>query len=327
MEFHKIAVLNGHFQPLREVRVDPTGAAVHSGWGVYSTVRIYRGHPFNVVAHAHRLEADARRTGIPLPKEFAGLSEDLGDLARRNGVDDGIGRVYVLGGPMGRFSASGPSTADILILTRDLRPHPPGESLWTAPFRIHTLNPLAGAKTTSNLAYIQCRREAIQQRYDEALILNENGHVVEVSTGNVFWVRDGVLRTPDLSTGCLDGSTRDLLIELAKEGGVTVEEGAFALEDLLAADEAFVSSVSREVTPVARVGEEAFPEVPGPIAASLQERFQQRLQRWLGELEAEEQARAEAEDAEAAARSAAAEDENAGGRKGSAPEDDGEPSA
>ncbi|MBN2490284.1 MAG: aminotransferase class IV [Planctomycetes bacterium] len=296
MDFHKIAVLNGHFLPLREVRVDPVGTGVHSGWGVYTTVRIYGGHPFNVAAHLRRLERDAGRVGIALPEAFGNLANDLADLARRNGVQDGTGRISVLGAPMGRFSAGGPPGSDLLVLTRDLQPRPPGESLCVSAHRFHSLGPLANTKTISNLPHIQCRREALLRQFDDALLLNESDHVVEVATGNLFWVRDGKLYTPSPRTGCIEGSTRELLIEEARHQGIEVLEGCFPLADLHPAREAFVSSVSREISPVVRLEDHFFPEVPGPISAALQEGFHRRLEAWRTTLP-----RAEAERAEAAA--------------------------
>ncbi len=286
VDFHKIAVLNGHFLPVREVRLDPTSAGIHSGWGICTTVRIYEGLPFNLEAHIQRLTKDAGQMGIPLQEAFENLEVDLFDLARRNSLKGGIGRIILLGGVAGRYSrftGSNLSTADLLILTQDLKPRPPGESLHTAPFRLHTRRPLAGIKATSNLTYVQCRREALKKQYDDDLIQNESDHVVEVSTGNLFWVRDGELFTPSLETSCIDGSTRNILIHLARENGIKVTEGAFPLSELLAAQEAFVTSVSREVSPVVRINEHSFPEVPGPVSASLQESFQAMLETWVEE--------------------------------------------
>jgi branched-subunit amino acid aminotransferase/4-amino-4-deoxychorismate lyase len=280
LDFHKIAVLNGHFLPLREVRLDPTGTGIHAGWGVYTSVRVYGGIPFNVKAHVRRLEQDAEQVGVALPRAFGSLREDLADLARRNGVSDGTGRVVVLGGPIGRISGSGPSESDLLILTRNLQPRPPGEAIQTVSYRIHSRHPLAGTKTTGNLVYIQCQREAVRNQFDDALILNESDHVVEVATGNVFWVRDEVLYTPSLDTGCLPGTTREILIDVIAEKGLKLEEGAFPVDALLSAREAFISSVSRELSPIVRIDEHAFPAVPGPTSAALQERFQSRLNRW-----------------------------------------------
>lgn len=294
MDFHKIAVLNGHFLPVREVRLDPTSAGIHSGWGVCTTVRIYEGLPFNLEAHVERLTKDAGRMGIPLPKAFESLEVDLFDLARRNSLKGGIGRIILLGGAPGRYSrlsGSDLGTADLLILTQDLKPRPPGESLYTVSFRVHTRRPLAGIKATSNLTYVQCRREALKKQYDDALIQNESDHVMETSTGNLFWVRDGELFTPSLDTSCIDGSTRNLLIRLARENGIKVTEGAYPLSEILAAQETFVTSVSREVSPVVRIDDHSFPEVPGPTSASLQESFQAMLEAWIEEKKKVEEAR------------------------------------
>lgn len=290
MSYHKIAVLNGHFQPVRAVRLNPTSRGVLFGWGVYTTVRIYDGRPFNVESHTSRLRKDSSKAGIPLPAGFDTLGADLLDLAKRNGATDAIGRVMLLAGVEG----GGADASNILVLTADRPERPDAESLWVAPYRLHTQHPLLGVKVICNGLYIQARREAKRNKFDEALVTNEREELVEVSSGNIFWVRDGALFTPSLECGCLDGSSRSLILKVADERGLTVHEGGFRLEDLLQADEVFTSSVSREVQPVGMVGGRSWDPAGGPVSAGLKAAFRARVGEWLAEAAAEDERAAEA---------------------------------
>ncbi len=290
MSYDKIAVLNGHFRPVREVRLNPTSSGILSGWAIYTTVRIYDGLPFNVDAHVTRLRKDAARMSIPFASAIENLGADLTDLARRNHVESGRGRVMLLAG-----EEDGKPTSNLLLLTSGLLDRPEAESVWVAPYRVHTSSPLIGVKLVANALYTHARREASKNRFDEALFLNERDEVVEVSSGNPFWVRNGVLRTPALDCGGLDGTSRGIVRRLAADLEIPIEEGAYRLDDLLAADEAFVASVSREVAPVARIGETEFSDTLGPIGRRLHDAFRAHVDAWHAETRAALEAEAEAD--------------------------------
>lgn len=290
MSFDKIAVLNGHFRPVREVRLNPTSSGILSGWAIYTTVRIYDGLPFNVDAHLARLRKDAGRMSIPFASAIENLAADLTDLARRNHVESGRARVMLLAG-----EEDGKPTSNLLLLTSGLLDRPDAESIWVAPYRVHTSSPLTGVKLVANALYTHARREAAKHRFDEALFLNERAEIVEVSSGNPFWVRDGVLRTPALACGGLDGTSRGIVRRLAADLGIALEEGAYPLGDLLDADEAFVASVSREVAPVARIGDTEFGEALGPVGRRLHDAFRAHVDAWLAETRARIEAEAAAD--------------------------------
>jgi branched-subunit amino acid aminotransferase/4-amino-4-deoxychorismate lyase len=291
LSYHKIAVLNGHFMPVRAVRLNPTGSGVLSGWAIFTTVRIYDGFPFNVDAHVSRLRKDAGRANIPLSPGIENLGLDLTDLARRNNVGDGRARVMLLGGT----GEPGKPASNLLLLTADLDERPASESVWISPYRSCTRSALLGVKLASNTLYLQSRREAPKNRFDEALVLNEREEVVEVASGNLFFVRDARVFTPSTETGCLDGTSRGVVKRLVEQLEIPLDEGRFSLDDLLSADEVFIASVSREVGPVHLIGERDFAPVPGPVTSRLQDAFRRHVQAWVAEARTAADARAEAE--------------------------------
>jgi branched-chain amino acid aminotransferase len=155
--------------------------------------------------------------------------------------------------------------------------------------RHHVRIMMTKTKTVGNYVNsILAKREAIQGGYDEAILLDSEGYVAEASGENIFMVKDGLLKTPPL-TSILPGITRNSLIILARDLGVPVQEDRFSLDDLYLADEAFLSGTAAEVTPIREVdGRVIGPGHPGPITRKLQAAFfnvvkgrDPRYQHWL----------------------------------------------
>jgi branched-subunit amino acid aminotransferase/4-amino-4-deoxychorismate lyase len=108
-------------------------------------------------------------------------------------------------------------------------------------------------------------------------MLNTKCHVAEATSANAFWVRDGVLYTPSLDSGILAGVTRGVVLEIAREQGIEVVEGHFAFEELLAAEEAFLTSSTWELAPVRSIDDMTFAEAPGEMTKRLAEEYTQRV--------------------------------------------------
>jgi branched-subunit amino acid aminotransferase/4-amino-4-deoxychorismate lyase len=115
-------------------------------------------------------------------------------------------------------------------------------------------------------------RRARAAGFDEALLVRSDGVVLEGPTCTIFWVRDGRLQTPALETGILASITRRVIME-----SLTVEEGSFALEHALGADEAFLASTARLAQPVAAIGEVILPSAPGPHTVAAQEAIERAM--------------------------------------------------
>ena len=127
---------------------------------------------------------------------------------------------------------------------------PAGLSLAVSPYRHNTLSPLAGIKSLNYLHEVMAWEEAQAREFDEAVMLNERGEIVSATMASIFWVREGTLHTPNLSTGTLPGVTRAAVIELATKQFIPVIEGVYELADLTEAEEIFLTSASYGVAPV-----------------------------------------------------------------------------
>jgi branched-chain amino acid aminotransferase len=140
--------------------------------------------------------------------------------------------------------------------------------------RHHVRIMMTKTKTVGNYVNsILAKREALQAGYDEAILLDSEGYVSEASGENIFIVKNGVLRTPPL-TSILPGITRDAILTLARNLGIPTQEGKFSLDDLYLADEAFLTGTAAEVTPIREVdGRIIGAGAPGPISQKLQTAF------------------------------------------------------
>jgi branched-chain amino acid aminotransferase len=151
-----------------------------------------------------------------------------------------------------------------------------GVRIKVSSWRRNSQNSLpAGAKASGQyINSVLAKVESLKAGYDEAIMLNEAGHITDGSGENVFVVRDGILITPPTSAGCLDGITRNTVITLAREAGYTVEEANLVRTDLYNADECFFTGTAAELTPIREVDDRVVGEGHrGPVTKELQGAF------------------------------------------------------
>ena len=275
---HEHVLHNDRVQGVAEARLSPGQSGLFSGWGVFTTMRVYNGRLFAYGRHWRRLERDARLLRVTPPVSAEELHGRLRRLLRSNGVTDGAARVYFVRNQVGWWYGGEtlPAT-DLVACTSDLPATPRSASLSVRAGAVRSDHPLSGAKILSWLPNAWCRSEAERAGFYEVILLNERGEVAECASANLFCVRDGVAETPPLSSGCLDGITREVLLEAANDKGLPVREGVLRPEQLLDAEEAFITSTSRELLPVSRIEEHAFRAVPGPVTTLLREAYQERV--------------------------------------------------
>jgi branched-chain amino acid aminotransferase len=143
---------------------------------------------------------------------------------------------------------------DLIIYTAPLPEHRDVVRLAVREHGRHAASPLAGVKTISWLNNVWAVSEANKEGFDEVVMLNERGEVTECTSANIFAVKEGKILTPPLSSGCLEGVTRGILMEIAPETGVSVVEQALRPEDLYSAQEVFISSTNRNLISVGEIG-------------------------------------------------------------------------
>ena len=272
---HRNVFHNHHLRTLEDVRLSPGQAGLFSGWGLFTTVRITSGEPFAFERHWRRLTHDAKRTRCPLPCEEAAALNEVRELARINHAPESAARIYAIynGAGMWRSDESFPD-ADLLICTAALPHYREPSRLSLREHGRYAASPLAGVKVTSWLLNVWCLQEAQHEGYDEVVLLNERGEVAECTAANIFCVKGGRIFTPPLSSGCLEGITRSVLLEIAAESGYTAEERVLYPDDLFHADEVFLSSTNRNLLAVSEIAGHPIANAPGPAVRKLERAFE-----------------------------------------------------
>lgn len=254
------------------------------GRGVFTTLAVYHGQPFLWPAHWERLTAHAKRIGLDLASLAAEQVRDaLLRLIEANAVERGRARVTVapsalaVGGPWSPEVAPAKRAAiDFMIFTGEWRAVPAeGLALTVSPFRASTLGPLAGVKSVNYLEHVLAWEEARARKFDEAVILNERGEIVSATMANLFWIVEGTLHTPALTTGCIAGTTRACVIEIAARLSIPFVEGVYDLARLGEADEVFLTSSGIGVAPVTAFDFRRYTLPAGSLALRIGEAFRQ----------------------------------------------------
>ena len=251
---HRVVSHNGRLLPVEEVRLSPGQSGLMSGWGLFTTMRVVEGIPFAYERHWKRVARDAEKTHCPFPFSEEAVLGQLQEVLRANQVREGCARIYVVCNQIGYWrSDEAMLKADLLICSADLPPHREPVRLSLREHGRHAASPLAGVKVTSWLNNVWSLYEAQQDGYDEVVLLNERGEVAECTAANIFCVREGRVLTPPQSSGCLEGVTRAVVLEIGARAGVEVEERVLKPLDLYSADAVFISSTNRNLIAVSEI--------------------------------------------------------------------------
>ncbi len=240
--------------------------AVVVGDGVFETMRIVDGAAFALSRHLRRLDRSASGLGLDEPDEDR-IQAAVGEVLA---ADPSAGLLRITwssgAGPWGSGRGGGPGT--LVVGTGPGNIWPPAERVHLVPWRRNEHGPLVGLKTTSYAENVMALTTAKRVGCSEALFANTAGHLCEGTGTNVFLVIEGVLVTPPLSSGCLAGVTRELVMELADVVERDIDPAEFG-----SADEAFLTSSTRDVSPISAVDGVEMPAAPGPVTAGLMAAF------------------------------------------------------
>jgi branched-subunit amino acid aminotransferase/4-amino-4-deoxychorismate lyase len=278
---HSRIIYNNKLVEATKARLLPVTSAALYGRGVFTTLAIYRGHAFLWPQHWMRLVEHAARTGVDcsgFDEEVVGSS--LARLIEANKVQDGRARVTLFGSAgrdVWKLKGTGARRkTELMIMTGDARViNEEGLALTVSPYRINTLSPIAGVKSINYLDHLLCWEEARARDFDEAVTLNERGEVVSATMANIFWVIDGTIHTPALSTGALAGTTRTRIIALASDLSIPHVEGVYELSQLADADEIFLTSAGLGVAIVTTFDFHRYTVPVGSVVVRLHEAFRQ----------------------------------------------------
>ena len=281
---HRYVFHNDRLLEIEQVRLSPGQAGLLSGWGLFTTMRIFQGEAFAYERHWRRLEKDAGRIHLPFPFDSAQVRRHLSELLSANQVLEGTARIYMMYNRVGFWQSDEPMPqVDLILLTAGLPAHPEQARLSIAADGRHAASPLAGVKVTSWLNNVWHLAEAQKEGWSEVVLLNERGEVAECTTANIFSVRGGTVTTPPLSSGCLEGVTRSVLLEIAPRSGVPMVEQTLMPEDLYAADEVFITSTNRSLLGVGEIAGHTYAAAPGPIVQKLERAFSAAMREYVAQ--------------------------------------------
>jgi branched-chain amino acid aminotransferase len=253
--------LDGRLVPAAEAAISPFDHGFTVGDGVFETCKVVRGEAFALGRHLTRLRRSAHGLGIDLPWDHEELRRGCDEAIAAAGGANTVSRLRITAtsgpGPLG--SGRGDVAPTLLIVAAPSRPWPPSAPVATVPWPRNERAATAGLKTTSYAENVVALAEAHRLGASEAIFANTAGDLCEGTGSNVFLAVDGRLLTPPLSSGCLAGITRELVLEL-----VEVEVTPLPLGALADAEEAFLTSSTRDVQPISAVDGQALPTCPGP---------------------------------------------------------------
>jgi len=272
--------LSGRIVPESQARISPFDHGLTVGDGVFETLRTFGGKLFAWSRHYQRLKRSADVMGLPVESSET-LRSWADELLGRSPYPESRLRVTVTGGLAPPSTARGDGPATTLITVSELGEVANISQVITVPWARNDRGALVGLKTTSYGENVRALRCAHEQGASEALFPNTRGELCEGTGSNVFVVWEDLLRTPPLSSGCLPGITRSLVLELAADLGIEVSQGPLALQSLARADEAFLSSTIRCVQAIETVDGQRLPVIHGDTTARLAEAFAALVERDL----------------------------------------------
>lgn len=277
---------NGEMVPWAEATTHVLTHALHYGSGVFEGIRCYHNTDtdeaviFRLRDHMERLHRSAKIAMMELPYSVDELCDATVELIKKNGLKScyirplafyGYGQMGVdpTGAPVDVIIAVWPWDA---YLGADALEN--GVKVGVSSWRQRSFNaiPPAVKSSASYMNSILAKLEAKNHGYSEAVMLNEQGYVCEGTGENIFVVRDGILSTPPLSDGLLEGITRDTVLTIATDMDIPAIEESLTRSDLYIADEMFMTGSAAELTPVASVDDRPIGK-RGPVTTALQQRY------------------------------------------------------
>lgn len=267
--------LDGALREVDDARVSVLDHGLTVGDGVFETLKTVDGHPFALTRHLDRLTNSALGLGLPAP--------DLEEARRACAAVIGaaptpVGRLRITytGGISPLGSDRGDAPATLVVAHSEATPLPESTAVVTVPWTRNERGALVGLKTTSYAENVVALAQARQHDASEALFGNTVGRLCEGTGSNVFVVLDGELHTPPLSSGCLAGITRALVLEW-----VGAKETDLPLGVLQQAEEVFLTSTMRDVQAVRQIDDRTLPGAPGPVTVEAMRTFAERAARTL----------------------------------------------
>ena len=252
---HRFLLHNDDIRDAGDRVLSPGQVGFVNGWGIFSTIRVQDSVLFAWERHWARMQRDAVRMRVPFPDDPRWLEDRLNRLIDANHAAHSTLRVIISRNRGGMWE--GPATAErafeTVAFTAPLNDWGDAVKLGIVPQARHAASEFAGTKYISWSENLTRYERAHEQGFDEVVLLNERNELAECTSANLFVVNGSQVFTPPLSSGCLPGVTRALLLEEIRVPGITVSEKILLTSDLESADEVFITSTTRDLMPVASV--------------------------------------------------------------------------
>jgi len=268
--------INGEIIPHEKAQISVFDHGFMYGAGLFETFRTYRGHPFLLDSHLGRLNKGLRQLNIDRSFYREETNQIIQRLLNENKLENAYIRFNVSAGIGGiGLQTSSYTEPNVIMYMKSLQT---GESLGEKKaewLRIRRNTPEGDERLKSHhyLNNLLAKREIGEDVQMEGLFLTKEGYVAEGITSNLFWIRNGILYTPSVETGILNGITRRFILALAAQSGLEVREGLYKQENLLEADEVFITNSIQEIVAIKSIGSESYKGVSGPIVQMLYTRY------------------------------------------------------
>jgi branched-chain amino acid aminotransferase len=251
---HRFVLHNDTVQAASDLSLSPGQIGLLSGWGVFSTLKVADGVPFAFERHWARIARDAAAFHVTIPSDPEQVRRKLLELVEANGAYNAALRLVIVRNGGGMWA--GPSTgreSDLIALTANTKEWGKGVKLGYQVNGRHAACPFAGTKILSWAMNLTWQETAQRHGLDEVILLNERGEVAECTSANLFVANGSQVWTPPLSSGCLPGITREVLLGEIRVPGYTIGEKPLTPADLESAGEVFITSTTRDLLPVLEI--------------------------------------------------------------------------
>jgi len=284
--------LNGRLVSAKEAVVSVFDHGFLYGDGIYETLRVYDGVIFKIAEHLQRFYRSASLIGLTIPFDSDHLKTAIYETLLANSLNEAYVRLTMSRGPgaIGLDPDFCPEPTTVII-AQEFKEYPAsyykkGISMIIAGTRRNikeAINPQI--KSLNFLNNVLAKIEAKKSNAHEAVMLNSTGKVAEGTISNIFFCRNGVLCTPSIACGILDGVTRGMIVELAGREGLEIKEGKFVKKDIYEADEVFITNTTMEVMPVSRVDDRIYPV--GRMARLLRKLYRREIKAYVADIKSE----------------------------------------
>lgn len=273
--------ISGRLYDKEDAKISVYDHGLLYGDGVFEGLRSYGGRVFRLDEHLKRLWDSAKAIWLEIPISREAMSQAIYETLKANQIADGYVRLIVTRGA-GTLGLDPNRTADpqVIVIADHISLYPREfyeQGLEIVTVSVARNHPAALSPRIKSLNYLNnilAKIEGLKAGCVEALMLNTRGEVAECTGDNIFLVRDGVLLTPPVDAGILEGITRQVVIELAAQAGRSVREVPLTKHDVYIADECFLCGTAAEVVPVVKVDNRVIGDgVPGPVTRDLLKRF------------------------------------------------------